>query len=197
MTHRNAPPLTLETETETETETERLDRLEDVRLGRQFTNCRKFRRTYCSRLRGRAATALTAVGVLCLGLLSPAAVDALRAGPADPETTARPASLVVQTDKGRVRGTARTGYDEWLGIPYAADASGANRWKPPQPVARWSGIRDATTFGDRCAQNTGWDPGYERTITRTAPATTASWTSRPPCAGCTPTSPASAATRGT
>ncbi|MDT7845584.1 carboxylesterase/lipase family protein [Streptomyces justiciae] len=112
----------------------------------------------------RAAVAWAAAGVLGLGLLSPVAADALGAG-SGPAAAAHPSSLVVRTDAGQVRGDSRDGYDEWLGIPYAADPSGANRWKPPQPVAKWSGVRNTTAFGNRCAQNSGWDPGYEKTIT--------------------------------
>jgi hypothetical protein len=29
---------------------------------------------------------------------------------------------------------------------------GALRWQPPQPAARWSGVRDASAFAPRCAQ---------------------------------------------
>ncbi|MFC8519802.1 carboxylesterase/lipase family protein [Streptomyces sp. NPDC057257] len=113
---------------------------------------------------GRLAVALAAVGVLGLGLLSPVAADALKAA-AQPAASAHPSSLVVRTDAGKVRGDSRTGYDQWLGIPYAADPVGRNRWRSPQPVAKWSGVRDASAFADRCAQNSGWDPGYEKTIT--------------------------------
>ncbi|USQ86828.1 carboxylesterase family protein [Streptomyces phaeoluteigriseus] len=113
--------------------------------------------------RGKGRTALTALSLLALGALglSPVVAQA-RSSTGE---GARPVSSVVQTADGKVRGTHRTGYDAWLGIPYAADASGAGRWKAPRPVAKWSGVRDATSFGDRCAQNSGWDPGYERTIT--------------------------------
>src|SRR5690606_19570360 len=38
------------------------------------------------------------------------------------------------------------------GVPYAAAPSGALRWKPPQPVTPWSGVRDAKNWGDRCPQ---------------------------------------------
>ena len=38
------------------------------------------------------------------------------------------------------------------GIPYAADAGGANRWKAPQPVAAWSGSFNASEFGPGCVQ---------------------------------------------
>jgi len=38
------------------------------------------------------------------------------------------------------------------GIPYAAPPVGALRWKAPQPLASWSGVRKADEFGPRCMQ---------------------------------------------
>src|SRR4051812_37706003 len=71
---------------------------------------------------------------------------------------------VVQTSSGAVRGISRTNYDAWLGIPYAQPPTGKLRLRAPAPVQRWSGVRDATHFGGRCAQNAGWDPGYEQPV---------------------------------
>jgi len=71
---------------------------------------------------------------------------------------------VVQTGDGPLRGFSRTRYDAWVGIPYAASPVGDLRFKAPQPVSGWSGVRDATHFGGRCTQNSGWDPGYEQPI---------------------------------
>jgi para-nitrobenzyl esterase len=45
---------------------------------------------------------------------------------------------------GRVR--------DFLGIPFAAPPVGKLRWKPPQPAAKWRGVRQATAFGSRCMQ---------------------------------------------
>jgi para-nitrobenzyl esterase len=39
------------------------------------------------------------------------------------------------------------------GIPYAAAPVGALRWKPPQPVESWSGIRSVAEWGPRCLQS--------------------------------------------
>jgi len=44
------------------------------------------------------------------------------------------------------------GVREFRGIPFAAPPVGPLRWRPPQPAAPWSGVRDATSFGPRCMQ---------------------------------------------
>jgi para-nitrobenzyl esterase len=38
------------------------------------------------------------------------------------------------------------------GIPFAAPPVGSLRWKPPQPVAPWTGVRKAFDYGPRCMQ---------------------------------------------
>lgn len=63
-------------------------------------------------------------------------------------------ALTVKTDTGKVHG--RMSEDgqirTFLGIPYAAPPVGPLRWKPPQPAAKWKGVRDATAFGSHCMQ---------------------------------------------
>src|SRR5580704_7099820 len=63
--------------------------------------------------------------------------------------------LVVATADGEVRGITTGPVDEYLGIPYAAPPVGPLRWQPPQPAARWRGIRAATEFAPHCAQPAG------------------------------------------
>jgi para-nitrobenzyl esterase len=47
----------------------------------------------------------------------------------------------------------------FLGVPYAASPIGELRWRPPQPVSSWSGIRQATEFGAACPQlRASWLP---------------------------------------
>jgi para-nitrobenzyl esterase len=57
---------------------------------------------------------------------------------------------IVKTDKGYVSGTLigepGKGVSIFRGIPYAAPPVGNLRWKPPQPVAPWEGIRECTQF---------------------------------------------------
>ena len=74
-------------------------------------------------------------------------------------TLATPAAAasdpVVATDSGTLAGTVEDGTIPlriFRGVPFAAPPVGALRWREPQPAPRWSGVRQATTFGDRCMQ---------------------------------------------
>jgi carboxylesterase type B len=59
---------------------------------------------------------------------------------------------VVKTQQGEVRGSFADGVHTFRGIPYAAPPFGAHRLRPPQPVAPWSGVRDALTYGPKAPQ---------------------------------------------
>src|SRR5437667_12743501 len=59
----------------------------------------------------------------------------------------------VTTANGIVEGTTEaSGVRAFKGIPFAAPPVGDLRWKPPQPVKNWDGVRAATAFGPRCMQ---------------------------------------------
>ncbi|MFD4668265.1 carboxylesterase/lipase family protein [Lentzea sp. NPDC058450] len=62
---------------------------------------------------------------------------------------------VVRTDKGAVRGTVTQQARTFGNIPFAAAPVGENRWRDPQPVTPWQGVRDATGVSPRCAQAAG------------------------------------------
>jgi para-nitrobenzyl esterase len=64
------------------------------------------------------------------------------------------AQTPIKTDAGLVSGTDSPvkGVRAYLGIPYAAPAGGANRWKAPQPASKWEGVKAATEFGLPCIQ---------------------------------------------
>src|SRR5438093_13292001 len=63
----------------------------------------------------------------------------------------------VKTDAGGLSGTsaAAPGVRVFKGVPFAAPPVGALRWRAPQPVAKWTGVRKADTFGDVCVQPKG------------------------------------------
>ena len=68
---------------------------------------------------------------------------------------ARATTPEVRIDSGEVRGLVlgdQSDVHAYKGIPYAAPPVGANRWKAPQPVSHWSGIRDCFEFGAACPQ---------------------------------------------
>jgi para-nitrobenzyl esterase len=58
----------------------------------------------------------------------------------------------VTVDTGRVKGVANNGVTAFKGIPFAAPPVGPLRWKGPQPVSAWGGVRKAEKFGPRCMQ---------------------------------------------
>lgn len=59
---------------------------------------------------------------------------------------------VVKTKTGQVRGRFTAGVYAFKGIPFAAPPFGANRFRPPQPVASWAGVRDALEYGPKSPQ---------------------------------------------
>lgn len=54
---------------------------------------------------------------------------------------------LANVDGGKVRGTAEKDVIVFKGIPFAQPPVGALRWRSPQPVKPWKGIRDAKEFG--------------------------------------------------
>ncbi|HVW07792.1 MAG TPA: carboxylesterase family protein [Bryobacteraceae bacterium] len=53
--------------------------------------------------------------------------------------------------------TSKDGVRMFRGIPFAAPPVGDLRWKAPQPVKNWSGVRKADEWGARCMQRAGGD----------------------------------------
>ncbi len=62
------------------------------------------------------------------------------------------ATETVTVTGGQIAGTIVDGIRVYKGIPFAAAPLGELRWRPPQPVAAWSGVRKADTFGPECTQ---------------------------------------------
>lgn len=94
--------------------------------------------------RRRASAALLVAA--SLGWLPPAASLAADALP--PTRIALPS--------GAIEGVRMSIQDTPLlvfkGVPYAAAPTGELRWKPPQPLTAWAGVRQANAFGAHCMQ---------------------------------------------
>ncbi|MFE6922258.1 carboxylesterase/lipase family protein [Nocardia sp. NPDC057663] len=90
-------------------------------------------------------------------------------------------STEIVTADGVVRGRAGRRVVSWRALPYAAPPVGELRFRAPQPVQPWTGVRSATEFGFAATQHpngarTGprtWQPTGEDCLTLnvTAPAT--------------------------
>ena len=67
----------------------------------------------------------------------------------------------VKVDGGLVSGIAGAdvGVTVFKGLPYAAPPIGDLRWRAPQPMVAWQGVRAADRYAPRCPQNDGgWFP---------------------------------------
>ena len=57
-------------------------------------------------------------------------------------------TLQVKTQYGVLEGFEEDGVKKFLGVPFAQAPVGELRWKAPQPVQAWEGVREAKQFGD-------------------------------------------------
>jgi len=64
-----------------------------------------------------------------------------------------PCAEVVKVDGGMVKGVIEDNLLVFKGIPYAAAPIGNLRWRAPQPVQKWQGVRMANEFGRACMQS--------------------------------------------
>ena len=87
------------------------------------------------------------VGVIRLLLCLLAGVAVMSVGAA-----AQKKPDVVRTEGGELQGVADDSVVSYKGIPFAAPPVGGLRWRPPQPAAHWTGVRQAVEFGADCMQ---------------------------------------------
>jgi para-nitrobenzyl esterase len=59
---------------------------------------------------------------------------------------------IIKIASGELRGETRGDLVIFKGVPFAAPPLGDFRWRPPQPVQLWKGVRSATEFGNECMQ---------------------------------------------
>jgi para-nitrobenzyl esterase len=78
--------------------------------------------------------------------------------------TAQAAQVTVQVTApvtvtgGQIVGTTADRVNAFLGVPFAAPPVGKLRWRSPQAVAPWQGVRQAREFAPACAQTAPWVP---------------------------------------
>ncbi|HEX5263680.1 MAG TPA: carboxylesterase family protein, partial [Phenylobacterium sp.] len=95
------------------------------------------------------------------GLLAAARFEGAAAKPGGSGGAGRlstPPEAIIETRSGKVRGAVRDGVFTFKGIPYAKDTGGAARFLPAQPMAPWTGVRTALSYGPCCPQvvRGGW-----------------------------------------
>ena len=69
---------------------------------------------------------------------------------------------VLTVEGGRIQGVPADikGVTVYRGIPFAAPPVGENRWKAPQPVIPWDGVRVCDKFGHPAFQGVHYPGGY-------------------------------------
>jgi len=65
----------------------------------------------------------------------------------------------VVTESGAISGVPDHGLSVYEGVPFAAPPIGELRWRPPAPVAPWTGTRTASAFAAACMQEGVSMPG--------------------------------------
>jgi para-nitrobenzyl esterase len=92
-------------------------------------------------------TVKTLFAAICVGLV---------ATPAWSEPSV-PATVTV--DGGQIVGDTMAGVTAHLGVPFAAAPTGDRRWRAPEPVTPWQGVRPAKAFAPACIQDGVSMPG--------------------------------------
>jgi para-nitrobenzyl esterase len=59
---------------------------------------------------------------------------------------------IVTIESGKLEGVRDAKVDYYKGIPFAMPPVGELRWRPPQPVAHWHGVRGASAMQHDCMQ---------------------------------------------
>ncbi len=67
---------------------------------------------------------------------------------------------VVKTAAGLISGAETDGVWSFLGVPYAAPPVGDLRWRPPEPVRAWDGVRSCVAYGPSCPQPSGAEMSF-------------------------------------
>jgi Carboxylesterase type B len=93
-----------------------------------------------------------------LGIGAPSVTLAAVRGSVSKSVVQTPASAIVETSAGKIRGFVRNGIFTFKGVPYGATTAGEARFHPPAPPVPWTQIRATMSYGPVCPQpvRTGW-----------------------------------------
>lgn len=74
--------------------------------------------------------------------------------------TAQTSDSPLSVEGGKILGTPAdvAGVTVYKAVPFAAPPVGANRWRAPQPVVLWSGVRESKSWPNRCYQLASANP---------------------------------------
>src|SRR5512145_1002104 len=64
----------------------------------------------------------------------------------------------VSVEGGLVQGTIEDGLTVYRGIPFAAPPVDNLRWRAPQPVTKWDGVKETVRFAPACIQGMRMGP---------------------------------------
>jgi len=103
------------------------------------TSCLSNPEKRCLSRRVRFSTTSVRIASLCFALIA----------------SAQAAIERVEVTGGTLRGTVDHGVAVFRGVPFAAPPVGDLRWKAPQPVVPWTGIKEARAVAMPCAQGSG------------------------------------------
>jgi para-nitrobenzyl esterase len=81
---------------------------------------------------------------IALALLALAACSAIPGTVSDP--------TLARVESGQLKGVAAGAVIAFKGVPFAAPPVGDMRWRAPGPAPKWSGVRDAASYGNVCMQ---------------------------------------------
>jgi para-nitrobenzyl esterase len=94
------------------------------------------------------------VGCAAAALLAIASASCAQNGTAAMTTsTSAPTGPIVHAPAGAMEGAVEAGgLRVFKGIPYAAPPIGDRRWRPPEALPAWPGVRHTTQYGPACMQ---------------------------------------------
>ena len=98
-------------------------------------------------------TALFAmVAVFTSGMTADDGAYSVEPSPGRVLASGQASDTTVTIDSGVIDGAVSEGILSFKGVPFAAPPIGDLRWRAPQPVTPWTGVRRATEYGQDCLQ---------------------------------------------